>query len=496
MNTHYKIVWAKYPFIRILFPFLIGIVASDYIYSYPLLFGQLALILFIALLLLHFRSKRFDQVPYWFGLVSFCFWTSFSIFWTSLRDERNLPQHFSPFQHNELITKTYYVEEKDRFWDCYSEVIAQIDSTGPHPTNGNILLRINKSFSYIPATRDVYQGIFTLIEADGPGAPYEFDWNLLLHRRNIHYLTYIDTSSFKIIHFAKSNWLERSRDALDRAIKTMIPSTRDYPVASAMLIGLRKKMDPELYRAYSATGAVHVLSVSGMHVGILASILELIFGLIKSQRKSLRIIKPLLVISLIWGYTFLTGATPSILRSALMFTCFILARNIQRDAAVMNILAGAAFILLMVNPLDIYNIGFQLSFGAMAGIFILYEPIRQLVTITNKYVQLIWKIMAVSFAAQLLIYPIVGYHFHQFAFYFWLTSLISSPFSFVILIGGMIALPIYFIHIPWLKIFYYPLIYSVKWMNDIISWIYTLPLGKVRGWWPNLLECVLLIVFQ
>jgi competence protein ComEC len=163
-----------------------------------------------------------------------------------------------------------------------------------------------------------------------------------------------------------------------------------------MLIGLRKKMDPELYRAYSATGAVHVLSVSGMHVGILAGILELIFGFFKSRSKTAQVVRPVLMLVIIWIYTFLTGATPSILRSALMFTSFILARQIQRDAAPMNILAGTAFILLIINPFDMYAIGFQLSFGAMAGIFLFYEPIRQWINITIPFLQVIWKIVAVS----------------------------------------------------------------------------------------------------
>lgn len=492
-DTDFKIAWAKYPFVRILIPFLLGIFLADDLPFRPIATIAINGIFLVSLIIIHFVSKVKEQGPFLFGIASFFFWMSFAFLWTALNDERNLPHHFTPVQHAQLMTRTYYLEEKDRFWDCYSHVIAQIDSNGKRSVQGNILIRIPKTYSYRPGTRDVYQGIYTLRLPDGPSAPYEFDWNTLLHRRNIHLVSYADTSLFRIIQKSAPSRIERSRNALDTAIQSMISSERDYPVASAMLIGLRKKMDPELYRAYSATGAVHVLSVSGMHVGMLAALLNLFFGLFKSRSVPLRMIKATFIVAMIWAYTFLTGATPSILRSALMFTCFILARNIERDAAAMNILAGAALILLFINPRDIYNIGFQLSFGAMAGIFLLYEPIRQSITITNKAIQYIWQITAVSFAAQLMIYPIVGFHFHQFAFYFWLTGWVSAFFSYGILIGGAIALPVFFLHIPWLKIFYYPLIFSVKWMNDIVARVYTFPLGRVRGWWPSTIECALLV---
>jgi competence protein ComEC len=493
-DTDFKIAWAKYPFVRIMIPFLLGIITADFVPFHPVITIGLAGILLSSLFFLHFFSKQKDQGPYLFGIASFFFWMTFSYLWTSLHDERNLPYHFSQMSRIQLITRTYYLEEKDRFWDCYSHVIAQIDSNETRPTQGTVLIRIPKTFHLQPENRDVYQGVYTLRTPEGPSAPFEFDWNILLHRRNIHRIAYADTALFRIIEKSVPGRMERSRYRIDKAIQGMISNERDYPVASAMLIGLRKKMDPELYRAYSATGAVHVLSVSGMHVGMLAALLNLFFGLFKSRSDALRMIKAILIVALIWAYTFLTGATPSILRSALMFTCFILARNIERDAASMNILAGAALILLLINPRDIYNIGFQLSFGAMAGIFLLYQPIRQSITVTNKAIQYIWEITAVSFAAQFMIYPIVGYHFHQFAFYFWLTGWISALFSYGILIGGAIALPIYFLQIPWLKIFYYPLIYSVKWMNDMVAKVYTFPLGRVRGWWPSTFECTLLIL--
>jgi len=201
----------------------------------------------------------------------------------------------------------------------------------------------------------------------------------------------------------------------------------------------------------------------------------------------------LLILIVIWAYTFLTGGAPSILRSALMFSLLHFSRLLQRDAPPLNVLAAAAFILLCINPYDIYNLGFQLSFSAMAGIFLLYEPIRTFISTGNPAIQALWKILAVSMAAQLAIYPLIAYHFHQFAFYFWLTGLLSTPFSYLILISGMVTLilyPVLYPYYPWIAL---PLQYSIKWMNDSVAWIYSLPLGRVQGWWPTRWDVILLL---
>ncbi len=494
-SKSFRIHWIKYPFIRILIPFVIGILATDVI-QVPFIL----LIIFITVCLfllwpLHIISKQNWAIRNVFGGVSFLIYTLFGVLWTGIRDERLFPRHYVVHPTVELVTKTYYLEEKDRYWDCYSRVIFQLDSNGNHSCSGNVLLRIPKAMHIKPGMRDLYQGIYMLRSANHASAPFEFDWNKLLHYRNIHHLAYVDTTKFIMHSHASPTRMERSREYIDLLVDKIFNSDRDYPVASAMLLGLRKKMDPELYRAYSATGAVHVLAVSGLHVGIIAHIFTILFSLLRLKNKHARIIQLSSILLIIWGYTFITGASPSIVRSSVMFSLFALSKPLQRDTAPLNILAGTAFVLLLIQPLDIYNIGFQLSFGAMTGIFMLYEPIRKLINPTHKAAQVLWSIIALSLSAQLMIYPIVGYHFHQFAFYFWLTSLISTPFSYLILLGGMVALPVEASGVHLLYFLQYPLIYGIQWMNDIIAWIYTLPLGKVAGWWPTPSECLILTAF-
>ncbi len=492
--TSISIPWNKYPFVRLLLPFILGILfAKTWVLDLNLRTLGFALILLLGFYFMHRLAKKKAAYRTYFGIGMFFVYFLMGNTWAHLRNERFRPNHFKENQTVELVARVDYIEEKQKYWDSYSTVLHEVKPDTVSPKNGLLLLRFPKSSSYVPGSRDIVQVKINLLTPDHASAPFEFDWNDLLASRNIHQIAYVDTTLMKIVHDAPENWLERFRATTDQLIQEIFDSDRDYPVASAMLIGLRKKMDTELYKAYSATGAVHVLAVSGMHVGIIVSILELLLGYFLSKNRRSMLFKGLALISIIWIYTFITGSTPSIQRAASMFSLFIFARYMQRDASPLNILAGVAFVLLLLNPFDIYNIGFQLSFGAMMGIFILYEPIRTLITPTGSVTQILWKILAISFSAQLMIYPVVGYHFHQFAFFFWLTSLITSYLAYVIILGGMIALPIFYFKILFLKWLALPLVYAVRWMNNSIDWIFHLPLGRVGGWWPSIIDCILLI---
>ena len=496
-GPEYDIPWARFPFVKIVLPFSSGILAGDAPLS--IIQGSIVLILIIVCLFYSHRlaSAQFRYV-YWFGLAATFFWFLFGLLWAAVHDERKLPNHFYTTGPNpmELVVTITHTEEKEKYWDCYTRVQYHVAPHGSKPARGNLLLRIPKNRKFQPSKRDIIQGVYRIREPNQAAVPSDFDWRNMLHRRNIHYYAYLDTTKYQLILKSPPALLDKVRDHLDKIIHVLVPSVRDYPVASAMLLGMRKKMDPELYQAYSGTGAVHILAVSGLHVGIIAHIFQVLFGFISYKGRKLKFLQVVMILLVIWIYTFLTGAAPSILRSAVMFSLLHCSRLLQRDAPPLNVLAAAAFILLFIKPYDIYNLGFQLSFLAMAGIFILYEPIRSSIPTGSRVVQAVWKVLAVSMAAQLMIYPVIAYHFHQFAFYFWLTGLLSTPFSYMILISGLITLalfPLLYPLVPWLGV---PLQYSIKWMNDSVAWIYSLPLGRIQGWWPTTWDVILLMTIS
>lgn len=181
---------------------------------------------------------------------------------------------------------------------------------------------------------------------------------------------------------------------------------------SALTVGERSEMSRDLTSAYRRAGTAHLLSISGLHVGIIFTLLNFLFGGLRLLKRG-RIIFGTLVILLLWGYAIFSGMSPAVLRSTIMFTLFQIAIISSTSATSLNILSFSALILLLINPLYIYDIGFQLSYVAMIGITMLYAPIRAMLNIRNRVLGALWSVTAISLAAQIAVAPIVAYHFGQ-----------------------------------------------------------------------------------
>lgn len=181
---------------------------------------------------------------------------------------------------------------------------------------------------------------------------------------------------------------------------------------SALTVGERSEMPRDLTAAYRRTGTAHLLSISGLHVGIIFALLNFLFGGLRLFKRG-RIIFGTLVILLLWGYAIFSGMSPAVLRSTIMFTLFQIAIMGSTSATSLNILSFSALILLLINPLYIYDIGFQLSYVAMVGITMLYAPIRAMLNVRGRIVGALWSVTAISLAAQIATMPLVAYHFGQ-----------------------------------------------------------------------------------
>src|SRR5262249_31983562 len=153
------------------------------------------------------------------------------------------------------------------------------------------------------------------------------------------------------------------------------------------------------------------------------------------KKKAFKWLSPMMIIGGLWLFSFIAGAQPSVLRSAVMFTCIVLAEGFSRKTSIYNSLAFSAFVLLCVNPFWLWDVGFQLSYSAVLSIVIFMKPVYNRVYIKNKIFDSIWKLNAVSVAAQLLTTPFSIYHFHQFPTYFLLSNLIAVPLSSIIVLG-------------------------------------------------------------
>jgi len=200
-----------------------------------------------------------------------------------------------------------------------------------------------------------------------------------------------------------------------------------------------------------------------------------------------------MVIAGLWLFTFIAGAQPSVLRSAVMFTCMVLADGFSRKTSVYNSLAFSAFVLLCVNPFWLWDVGFQLSYSAVLSIVVFMKPVYNWVYIKNKILDSLWKVNAVSVAAQLLTTPFSIYHFHQFPAYFLLSNLIAVPLSSIIVLGEIFlcaASIVPFIGFVSGKI----LSWLISLMNGYIERIESLPYSLWEGLQINFIQAAMIIV--
>lgn len=236
-------------------------------------------------------------------------------------------------------------------------------------------------------------------------------------------------------HQYKQRLIDNMSDKLGR---------NNLSIVVAMLLGERSLIPDNIRNDFSITGASHVLALSGLHLTVIYGIFMLLFARIETYVYKLKRLGFLhyMVLIIIWSYVLLVGMSPSVVRSATMLTFYTFVKLLCRDASSLNTLGFTVFLMLLVNPYQLYDIGFQLSFMAVLGILLFYDGIAQLIVplaISRFWlVQWLWKMMSVSMAAQLLTAPLIAYHFKIFSSYFLLSSLVAVPLTTVILYLGVL----------------------------------------------------------
>ncbi|MCC6702073.1 MAG: ComEC family competence protein [Fluviicola sp.] len=209
-------------------------------------------------------------------------------------------------------------------------------------------------------------------------------------------------------------------------------------IAKALILGDKSNLEQEDVESFTNTGSMHVLAVSGLHVGLLLMMISKVLELFSkwiSKRNAL-----VLSLLLIWIYGFISGASPSVMRAVLMFSVSAAAQFFKRKNSAVNGLFLSAIILFMLDPWVFFDIGFQLTYAAMLGIFFLYEPIRDLLFFQSKILRLTWEGTAVGIAATIVTTPLTLFWFYQFPNYFALANLGVMVFGFLVLLGGMLFL--------------------------------------------------------
>lgn len=497
--------WNSYPFVRLSFAFIIGIKLYD---IYPFLWDSYILTLsFLAFLIgtlqLISAKKGFYQLRHANGIALLLTIILLGGLNTKYQYHSYSDNHYSHLMGKirgfSGIIVSPVNERKNHFrYDLNLEETFLKDST--HVTEGLIHLYVKKDTSqYLPyeyGDKILVYGSFYPIP--GPGNPSEFDYRNYLQKQHIQGHAFIEKRNIKFVGNTPLNPLLRLafrlRIKASRIIESNIDGDREKAVIKALLLGIKDHLDNDVKRAYSAAGAMHVLAVSGLHVGIIFLLIQQLIGKLRDQGPRGKLVFGIISVTLIWIYAIMTGLSPSVLRAATMFSIVSIGQSNSREGNIYNTLGFAAFLLLCFDPYLIYSVGFQLSFIAVLGIVYLQPILYRLFYFRVIILDKIWSITCVSIAAQIATFPLSAYYFHQFPTYFLVSNLIVIPAAFLLLLGGISMLIIDSVSSYISELLGY-VISKFMWMiNESITHIEMLPHSLLE--WIYLDQCGLFLTYS
>lgn len=283
---------------------------------------------------------------------------------------------------------------------------------------------------------------------------------------------------------SKTYFLERRAKLLDRLSESGVDGSA-YAVVAAMALGDKSQLTTELRDAYAISGASHILALSGLHLGIIYTLLSLLLS-----RRRWQMVSQIVIIVSIWLFVFLVGLSASVVRSAVMVSIYALLSLGHRDKLSVNTLAFAAIVMLLFNPMALFDVGFQLSFMAVLTILLFYPLLESLWSqpflLDHRLFRWLWTMLSVSCAAQIGVAPLIAYYFGRISCYFLLANLVVVPAAALILYLSLAVLLI-----PSLA---YLLIYIVDTLNQLLVSIAALPGASIEGLHPTVLQVWMMYV--
>ena len=494
------IKWAPLIFVRFTFFLICGIlfhIHTDIDFSRAPWFLAAPALLYV-LLYVVFRKTTSVAARSLLGLAAMLCTFLFGIALTQLRTEKFDQNHLL---HTEAEATHYrgkissFVTQKPNSYKAEIELSHILADGKWLPGEAKIMATIAKdSASAILRYGDVLVIKGQPQEVNPPANPKEFDYREFLSYKGIYHQQYLRSGGYAVMERKAGNsFLTLAfsiRNHFDDVLRRYIPGRQEYALAKALVLGITDELDNALRSAYSAAGVMHVLAVSGLHVGIIYAVLELFLRQLGKGRKG-KNTAAIISLSFIWIYAFVTGFSPSVLRAVVMFSFFSIGKLLDRQHASYNVLAISAFGLLCYDPYLIKSVGFQLSYLAVLGIVYLQPRLQNLLEPESRIWQWVWTLSTVSIAAQLATTPLSLYHFHQLPVYFLFTNLLIIPLSTIVLYSGLLVLLASLV--PVLAVWAGLATNGLIWfMNQIIFYFRQLPAGFASGLDINAEEVVLL----
>ncbi|NJB87350.1 competence protein ComEC [Lewinella marina] len=414
-------------------------VAAGLDYGFATAFGALSVGAWLFALALHLRPRPTPRRGTLSSLFLLLALFGFGGWYAAERHPLNQPDHFShQLAAADLVTgEVTSVRPGARRTAVEVEVSALVDEQGARPASGKLL-------AYVTGGDSLEVGDQLLLSVSPerippPLNPEVFDYGAYLAGRSIYHRAYADAGEWLTVGDAPRRSLatlaDRSRNAWFSTLTPYLQND-DLAVAAALIMGKRDLLGAEVRSAYADTGAIHVLAVSGLHVGILALIVVQLLGWLP-RRPLWTGLRTVVTLAAVWYFALVTGLSASVQRAALMVSIVVVGKTLNRNNSIFNLLAIAALVMLLIQPKQLFQVGFQLSFAAVTGIALFARPLSRLLYLPGVLSRG-WDAISVSTAAQLGTLPFALYYFGQFPVYFLLSGTLVIVFAYAVLGLGLL----------------------------------------------------------
>jgi len=424
----------KHPLLRLLLPLGLGIWLADAFYeTWAHVQGYLWVVTLFSFCLLFFSLWKFKR-----GFALFFHLTLIGL--GMLLTGHSLAKSAFPFTAEYATYRVVVIqqpEEKERSVLCSSVVLERVDTLQQGVEGKNFLLYLEKDSAAFSLAKGDSLLVYAQLEpVASSGIPDAFDYARYLRRKGVSGSAYVPRNHWKQVGHQEtttlSDRMEEARGALIQLYQDLGFQGDELAVLSALTVGEKEELTEDIQEVYSISGASHVLAISGLHIGLLYMILWLCCAPLR-RRKSLRILSIFLIIGVLWGFALLTGFPVSVVRSVIMFSLMGISTLMTEKPHTLNTLATAAFVMLLCRPLWLFEVGFQMSFAAVASIVLLHPLISSYLPVKNRLLRRIRDLFSVSIAAQIGVAPLVAFYFHRFSVYFLLTNFWVIPMVSVIM---------------------------------------------------------------
>jgi len=399
--------FSRFPFVRILLFWMVGILLSGFAY-WP----------FVGFLGFLLPGRIVKSV----GIS--CLLVVFAMAWTDYTKPvlPALPSDSFVFRVEGLV------EAKPKTWSVLARCMGRRDSTSNWSSSAGLFrLYLAKQLPK-PSAGDVYVVRQAVKPFPKPLFPFEKDWGDYFAQKGIGGSAFVSFDRTRMIQKGteEETFFDKAQTHFVHLLERAFEPGRDRDVAEAMLLGVKTKIDFETLSTYSALGAIHILSVSGLHVGLLYMGLSFILGFLLKLRPAGPYVFFALMMALLWCYAGISGFSLPVLRSAWMFSVILFAKTFLHRQESLNTLAFSAFILLIIHPASLFQAGFQLSYLAVWGLIVFQQRWAKLLIFRGWFkwpLTQIWELTCVALAAQVFTWPLIVYYFHH----------LPHPFSFFLL---------------------------------------------------------------